>query len=259
MAGIEMVFNYEYSGLNPVLFGYENEVPLHIFGPGMREYWLLHYVVSGFGVYGYEETQYPVGPGQVFVIPPYTKTSYQADAKNPWKYIWIGFTTEETLPEQFHKRVINCPEAGDLFEEMKECRYMENGKSAFLSSCLWKFVGMLLEQTKPRYDYIDKAIAYIHAEYAKPITIQTIANYLNLDRCYFSTAFSKRVGSSPQQYLVNLRLTKAAELMIQYGAKPSIAATSVGYPDLYQFSKIFKQHFGMSPREYVKHHAEKGK
>ena len=45
---------------------------------------------------------------------------------------------------------------------------------------------------------------------------------------------------------------KAAELLTVYGQSPSTAGISVGYPDLYHFSKIFKKHFGVSPREYQK-------
>jgi ABC-2 type transport system ATP-binding protein len=47
-------------------------------------------------------------------------------------------------------------------------------------------------------------------------------------------------------------LEKAAELLTVYGQSPSTAGISVGYPDLYHFSKIFKKHFGVSPREYQK-------
>ncbi|MBQ7051075.1 MAG: AraC family transcriptional regulator [Firmicutes bacterium] len=39
--------------------------------------------------------------------------------------------------------------------------------------------------------------------------------------------------------------------MVIHGEKPSTAGASVGYVDLYHFSKVFKQHFGMSPRAYV--------
>ena len=254
MLHMEIVVDHQYQGLNPVQFGYEANAPAHGFGPAVREYWLLHYVVSGFGIYEYNGKRYHIGPGEIFVIPPFVRTYYQADEKKPWHYIWIGFTTDQELPNQLYKPVINCPGAGELFEEMKNCKHMENGKSAFLSGCLWKLMGMFLDQTKPKYDFIEKAISYMHAEYANPITIQDIANHLNLDRRYFSGTFSKRVGSSPQQYLVNLRLTKAAELMITHNETPSTAAASVGYTDLYQFSKIFKQHFGMSPRAYIKHH-----
>lgn len=250
----EIVIDHHYNGLNPVQFGHEACAPSHSFGPAVRTHWLLHYVVSGFGTFEHEGNSYKIGPGEIFVIPPYVETYYKADAKKPWNYIWVGFTTEDELPHALSNPVINCPGAGELFEEMKNCKAMENGRSAFLSGCLWKLMGILLDQGKPSFDYIDKALHYMHAEYANRITIQQIANHLNLDRCYFSTAFTRRIGISPQQYLVHLRLTKAAELMVTYGETPSTAAASVGYTDLYQFSKIFKQHFGVSPRTYIKNH-----
>jgi AraC-like DNA-binding protein len=104
---------------------------------------------------------------------------------------------------------------------------------------------------------VDKAITYMHAEYMNSISIQEIADHLNLDRKYFSRTFSMHTGSSPQQYLLNLRLTKAAEFMVTHNETPSSSAALVGYTDLYQFSKIFKKHFGMSPRTYIKHYKEK--
>ena len=58
------------------------------------------------------------------------------------------------------------------------------------------------------------------------------------------------MGKSPQAYLVEFRLTKAAELMGLYDYKPGEAATSVGYHDLFNFSKMFKKKFGISPTEY---------
>lgn len=93
-------------------------------------------------------------------------------------------------------------------------------------------------------------------EYVNDITVQQVAEKVNLDRSYFSTLFKAEMGISPQKYLMNLRLEKAAELLTIYGESSTMAGISVGYPDLYHFSKIFKQHFGYSPREYRKRWAE---
>ena len=90
----------------------------------------------------------------------------------------------------------------------------------------------------------------MNVEYVNEITIQQVAEKVNLDRSYFSTLFKAAMGISPQAYLINLRLEKAAELITIYGESPTTAGISVGYPDLYHFSKIFKQHFGCSPRAY---------
>ena len=67
-----------------------------------------------------------------------------------------------------------------------------------------------------------------------------------------SKCFKSQTGMSPATYIRRYRLKRAAELMRLAGAKPSVAAYSVGYNDIFYFSKIFKQQFGVSPREYIK-------
>lgn len=248
----EIVIDSGYGGLNPVQFGYESCASCHSFGPAVRTHWLLHYVVSGFGSFTREGVVHRLGPGQIFVIPPYMETFYEADKEKPWQYIWIGFTTKEQLPEVFLQPVILCPDAGEVFEEMKCCADMESGKSAFLSGCLWKLTALFLERGKQKPDYVDKALNCMYSEYAQGITVQEIADRLGLNRSYFSELFSKRTGTPPGEYLLHLRLTKAAELMRIYGEHPSTAALSVGYEDVCHFSKIFKKHFGVSPRGYRK-------
>lgn len=253
MTHSEIITNYNYSGFNPVQFGYERCISSHSYGPAVRTHWLLHYVVSGFGYFTRNGITHKISPGHIFVIPPYEETYYEAAPDKPWYYIWIGFTTDQTLPKIFSQPVISCPNAGILFNEMLSCSVMDSGKSAFLSGCLWKLMSLLLEQGSIPSDYIDKALSCMHSEYMHRITIQDIADRLGLDRSYFYALFTQRMGISPSQYLINLRLTKAAELMIEHGERPSVAAASVGYEDLFHFSKIFKKYYGMSPKNYIKH------
>ena len=150
--------------------------------------------------------------------------------------------------------MITSTKAGAIFDEMMSCGKIENGRSAFLSGCLWKLVSALLEHGDSKSDYIDKALNHMHSSYAMGITVQEISDLLGLNRRYFSTLFSQRVGVSPSEYLIDLRLRKAAELMTKYGESPTTAALSVGYDDLYHFSKIFKKHYGVGPREYSKNY-----
>lgn len=247
----EIVPNCGYAGFNPVQLGQEDCAPGHAYGPAVRTHWLLHYVVSGYGSFTREGVTYPVSPGQIFVIPPYLETYYVADAEKPWHYIWVGFTTDAPLPEVFARPVLHCPEAGSIFRGMLSCHQMDSGKSAYLSGCLWQLTSVLLEQGKTKGDYVDMALAYIHAEYMHPISVQELAQRLGLNRSYFYSLFQARTGQSPSQYLIRLRLGKAAELMAEFGESPSVAAASVGYEDIFHFSKLFKKHYGVSPRAYA--------
>lgn len=246
----EIVENEDLAGFNPIQFGYQDCEPSHFYGPAVREYWLLHYIVSGKGFFVKNGKRHELSGGDIFVISPYEETYYEADENDPWKYIWIGFTSDAP-PCDLSAPVLHCPEARKIFEDAKNCKYLSRGKSAFLSAKLWELASILLDSKRTRTDYVDEALDYMNAEYMNKLTVAGISKKLNIDRSYFSNIFKNKVGVSPQRYLTELRLTKAAELMTLYGQTPMVAAYSVGYQDLFAFSKIFKSRFGVPPREYL--------
>jgi len=249
---IETIVTEGYNDVNPAQFGYESCAPSKSFGPAVRYIWLLHYVMSGKGIFRIDGKEYQVSAGEMFVIPPMKETYYEADANTPWEYMWVGFFTKQSLlPDALKKPIVQAPGVGKIFEDMRRCRGMENGKTAFLASRIWEIISLVMESEESTTDHAKKVLHCLRSEYMGDITIQSIADRLNLDRCYLSTVFKKRYGVSPMQYLMNLRLETAAELMVTYGKSPSIAAASVGYPDIYNFSKMFKKKFGCSPRQYV--------
>ncbi len=248
----EIIINEDYPGINPVSFGYQNCTASHSYGPAVRTHWLLHYVVSGCGIFRREGQEHRLSAGDIFVIPPFLETYYEADATQPWRYIWVGFHSTVPLPGTFEQPIIRCPGAGKIFEDMRRCEQMQAGKSAFLASRIWELLSLILEEGKAENDYIEKAIHCMRAEYMTDLTVAGLAERLNLDRCYFSTLFTRQVGTSPSQYLMHLRLEKAAELMRFHSQSPSVAAASVGYTDIYNFSKMFKKKYGISPRQYIR-------
>jgi hypothetical protein len=132
-----------YGGLNPVLFGYEDCAKNHFFGPAIRKYYLLHFVVSGFGKFEIGGKSYSVGPGEIFVIPPDEETYYEADSEHPWHYIWIGFTGDP--PCDLNVSVLHKPELGDIFTDALKCKGMNRGKSAYSAGILWRIISCLLE------------------------------------------------------------------------------------------------------------------
>ena len=121
-----LINTIEYPSINSIQFGHEKCESLHSYGPAMRFHWLLHFVVSGFGSFEIRGKKYKLSAGDIFVIPPNVETFYQADAENPWSYIWIGFTCNGKIPIELPD-TIYCPEALHIFNKMKNC---ENFQSA---------------------------------------------------------------------------------------------------------------------------------
>jgi len=242
-----------FSDLNPVQFGYENCNKSHSFGLAIRTHWLIHFVVSGYGIFRINGNEYIIKPGEMFVIPPYIETYYEADEVNPWSYIWVGFTTTGNITENLSD-VIKCPEAKMIFNSMKNCENYSDGRSAYLCARLWDLFALLSKGGKNEYGYVEKALEFIHSNYMYNITVEGIARHLNLDRTYFSVIFKRKNGLSPKQYLLNYRMNIAATLINEKDIAISVVANSVGYSDLYTFSKMFKRHFGISPTSYAKKH-----
>jgi AraC family transcriptional regulator of arabinose operon len=71
--------------------GIEECDPGHHFGPTSRTEFLLHFILAGKGKYFVDDKIYPLGENELFLICPGATTYYEADAEDPWTYLWIGF------------------------------------------------------------------------------------------------------------------------------------------------------------------------
>ena len=242
--------NEGYPGLNPLILGWRQCTPGLQKGPVVHPYWLLHYVTSGAGRFCIRDKVYTVTGGMMFVIPPYVPCSYEADQADPWNYTWVGFSYPTELPVKLED-VMECPGALQYFNAMRICEKRTAGRSAFLCAQLWELFSHLAKKEHQKSDFVDEAIAIIHTEYAGNLTTTVLAERLNMDRSYFSTRFKKRVGVSPGKYLIDMRMRIAANLLAG-GAGVGVTAVSVGYADIYVFSKMFKRFYGMSPSQYIK-------
>jgi len=243
------LINKEFVHLNPLILGSEICEKSHHYGPAVRPYWLLHFVVSGKGIFQIRGKEYALSSEEIFVIPPFVETYYEADANDPWEYIWVGFTVNGDLPVKLQD-VVSCPKAGYIFKSMKKAEGMSVGRTEYVCAKIWELFSAILEKKERKIDYIENALNIIHSEYMQGVTVQEIADRLNLERTYFSHLFKEKMGMSPKKYLLSYRMELAADLIANHGQSVSTTAVSVGYNDIYIFSKMFKQHFGVAPSQY---------
>lgn len=240
-------------GLNPVGYGQQKCAPGFAVNVP-RPYWLLHYVAAGKGRFSTGGASYDVKAGQIFVIRPHQTHEYRADDADPWHYIWIHFNSDVELPQLLCADVITAPDCGQIFSEFLEATHFSAGKEEYLSGKLWELMSALRRMETGRQTrqnpYMLKAKRYIEQNYMNGIRVTDIAKELNLDRSYFSTLFRKYTGVSPQQYLNDYRLERAAQRLVSGDDSVASAAYYTGYSDIVNFSRMFKKHFGVAPSKY---------
>ena len=72
--------------------GFQKCDPLYQWGPGIRDHYLIHYIISGKGYYKIKNTTFTLQTGDSFLVYPNTEVLYFADETDPWEYAWVGFT-----------------------------------------------------------------------------------------------------------------------------------------------------------------------
>ncbi|EOU1743810.1 AraC family transcriptional regulator [Clostridium perfringens] len=230
---------------------------------------VIHYVTKGYGTFKFNGKVYNLKQGDIFILLKGMQVEYMASIDDPWEYYWIGFSGSNA--NEYLNRtsitnscVANCKENSKIPQiilnmcEISKTYNPSSSDDILLLKELYSLLYALIEEFPKPFEYKDKelhtyiqdALNFINSNYMHSITVQEIADYVNLSRSYLYKMFIKNLGISPQRYLINLRMYKATLLL--KGTKLPIGevASSVGYSDSLLFSKTFSKHFSMSPLNY---------
>lgn len=245
-----IIQNKHYTDLNPTDFGYEHCTPGKSFGPYIRDYYLLHFVVSGKGRLYCDNTVYNITSGQFFIINPDEVTTYKADEQDPWHYIWIGFTGSMADKYDFLKqRVVEY--SGSVFYDLLNIEQYENTREEFLLSKLYALITELSADKHEPSKYVKATKIYIQSNYMIDIHITDIAKDIGIDRSYLSKLFKSEMNMTFQEYLILTRLTKATEFL-KKGFSVKEVAFMCGYKEPCTFSRAYKKHFHSTPKSIKK-------
>lgn len=242
--------------------------PDHNFGPDVRINYLIHYILSGKGVYETEERQYHLSKGQGFLIEPGHTTRYYAHHEQPWTYIWVGFYGSlapvllNNLGLSQNRPVFSCTESQQL-EEIADRLLLPAHSDTQLSlnqqALLLSFFQVLARQPllahppapnlKTNY-HIEKALAFIRANYFRCIRVTDVAEHLGISRFHLHKLFVEIIGQTPQEYITGFCLGRAREYLTTTNYSVSEIAVLCGYSDSDVFSKAFKRKYLASPSRY---------
>lgn len=239
-----LLTNRHFQDLNPLIAGEEYCAPGHRFGPAVRNYVLIHYVIRGRGTLYARDGAHAVGPGQAFLILPGEVTTYEADKTDPWHYRWLGF--DGRLSRDFG-RLSPVFSLGGLFDPDTDTTEYA------LAAVLFRLYAQLLSPAPGSDSHVGRVKGYIRANYMQPIRVEELAKQMNLDRRYLSRLFKSQTGVSIQEYLVRVRLEESTRLLRQDRSVRETASLC-GYEDVSNYSRMFKRRYGISPAQW-KHSA----
>lgn len=259
--------NQSYIDFFPIQFGREDCAPLHSFGPATRQHYLFHYITKGKGTFylSGQNKAYHLSAGQGFLISPDLICSYEADSIDPWSYMWVEF--DGLKSEHFLKAAglskrqpiftqPSDPVNNPVFEALTLLIKNHHQRSAFIISHLYLFINAVIESSTTKHHlehndikelYIREALNFIERHYQETITVDAIAHHCNLNKHYFSRLFKKELNISPQQFLIQYRLSKACELLRNTTMPLHEIARLVGYSNQFNFSIAFKRQYQQSP------------
>ena len=263
--------NQSFIDLGLYQFGRETCESGHMFGPARRQHYLFHYVISGEGKLlsndsnGHTNT-FNIKSGEGFLIFPGQVNTYIADLKNPWEYTWLefdGLRVKQALESAGFsmRQPVYKTKSEELREKMKNeiLEIVHNSESSQfnLIGHLYLFMDYLtgsaanaikFESSNLRDFYIREAVAYIENNFHREISVEDIASVLRLNRSYFGKIFKAATGKTPQSFLMNYRMVKAAEMLKLTQLSVSEIGEAVGYPNQMHFSRAFKKIYSVSPR-----------
>lgn len=223
----------------------------------------LHYVISGHGTYNGT----PVQAGTGFVSLPQLRHTLISSPDDPLHFYWIscygkqvetymaklGFTAERLFfPFDWADEL--CPLLDDIiYREQAERNLTMLMESCLLRCLAWhKPLDQPTQHSQGRMlDHVERAEQYIY-QHMGVGSCDDVARAQNLSRKYLNNLFVRYRGQSLQTFMMTVRMSQAADLIVSGDYISKEIAAMVGYTDYAQFSKMFKKYHHLSPTEYAK-------
>lgn len=133
------------------------------------------------------------------------------------------------------------------FEAMTTCDILEQYALSCFADCVHVFKSAQKSQLPPT---IEKSIAYINAHMSEDITLEKVAEHVDVHAVYLSRLFKETTGETFKDFITSLRIDKAKKLLAMSSKSIKEVTFDVGYNDQNYFSKLFKTYTGQTPTEY---------
>ncbi|KRN75092.1 hypothetical protein IV73_GL000852 [Weissella kandleri] len=256
-----------------IFSGISQTLPFHTFGPAKRHDFIIHFVLSGQGLFFVKDHQFQLKAGDAFLIRPQETSFYQSDIKNPWSYAWISFNgdqaaqiIEELSPFKNHQQVFHTSNNDQYLNLITETLNLSDASPQSELQLNLIVNQLLLQLSKENVPHQAPAPAfkgsrlarlareYIDNHYEQGISVSDVAHALNIDRSYLSRVFTNNFSMSPKAWLIGVRINKASELLQSQQLTVEKIAEMVGFNNVAVFSRAFLKMTDETPSQYRKQH-----
>lgn len=228
--------------------------------------YLMKYTYKGEGELIYEGKRYTLRPNQGFVIDCRKPHEYRI-LKGPWKHCELHFSGAPAayIYEQFSSDNIVCfEEQEQTFQPALEklvslhenlLPYRELQISHQLEHILLMILchsEAYLRNAQKIPENLHYLTTYIDHNYMQPLTLDFMAEFSNISKYHLCRLFQKHLGYSPNEYLIQVRIENAKNMLMNTALPANKIAPMVGIPDVNYFYRLFKSRVGVSAIEFRK-------
>ncbi len=232
----------------------------------LNGYYLV-FISKGQGVFESALTKpVTVTEGTCFLLYPGVWHRYKPDPQSGWEEYWIGFKgyyPDKLMNTGFFKASAPFIQVGLnhellslLQKTLEKVRTSSAGYHQVIAGITLQILGLLnvaIQEGHPvdlPGSLISKAVFIMQETFDTAINIEELAQKLPMGYSTFRKAFKKNTGVSPNQYLLELRLKKAKDLLCSTNLSIKEIADQTGFDSISYFSKHFKKKNGISPKSF---------
>lgn len=232
--------------------------------------YVMHYILGGEGYIKTNEATYEVGPGNLFIFAPHSNVVYEPKKDNPWRYIWIEFNgssvktildTTSYGPSNFIFKDSENEYLKKTFSEMihEDNLSTESSEATLIVSYIFKVLSFLAKcypknenmNITKKEETIKKIERYLYIHYNDTnFSIGNVAKEFSFSQSYITRLFKSQTRITPIQYVDELRMKKAIELLNHHSLTIDQIAENIGYKNQFYFTKRFKRYYGVPPTKY---------
>ena len=233
-----------------------------------KESYILFYTVAGAGLIEQDAQQVELPAGNALLLNCRTPQSYcTAPRQESWQHYWVHLDgagvanmAETLLPQNRLTPVrVSGWEMQPLFESVfaewdrgTVAAQIETGLTLHRMLALMAARLLAGDASRSNRALIEQATGYIRAHYAEPLSLDALLAQTPVSKSWFLRLFRQYTGTTPYNFLLSTRITRAKELLVLTDFAVSEIAHQVGFGDESNFSTRFTAMVGQSPQQYRK-------